>query len=52
MERPDLSGVAPEVLAYIAALEAQLEAHRAPSEGGEPQRSTLRAKRAAHHRST
>jgi DNA gyrase/topoisomerase IV subunit A len=32
MERPDLSGVAPEVLAYIAALEAQLDARRTHEE--------------------
>jgi len=33
MERPDLSGVAPEVLAYIEALEAQLAARRPGAEG-------------------
>ena len=35
MERPDLSGVAPEVLAYIAALEAQLEARRPHEESNQ-----------------
>jgi DNA gyrase subunit A len=35
MKRPDLSGVAPEILAYIAALEAQLETRRAHAEGGQ-----------------
>ncbi len=34
MERPDLSTVAPEVLAYITALEAQLEARRMHEEDG------------------
>ncbi len=35
MERPDLSGVTPEVLAYIAALEAQLEVRRTSEESSQ-----------------